>query len=328
MAGSGGLCGIIGSHRRSCAARGQSLEATPSAAWQQRRCGIAYDVSMPSFSRRAFVQAAASLLPASQLALAWDKLSHANLGFQVYTVRNIIDSDPAGVLKQVHDIGYGNIEGTQAVVEKNWDAIQASGLKPVSIHLSMKPTDEQLADAKKKGFQFAVIPYVGVESRGGVDVMKKLAAQFNEAGKRAKDNGLTLCYHNHAFEFEPMNGTRPLDILMGETKPEYVQLEMDIFWVTVAGNDPVQLLKKYSGRVPLLHLKDKEKGVPAKPQYNENVPKDTFKEVGNGTINIPAVLKAASSAGVKQYFVEQDQSPDPIASLRQSYQYLSKHFST
>jgi sugar phosphate isomerase/epimerase len=277
-------------------------------------------------SRRVFLAQAAALFPASQLASAWEKLSNGTLGFQVYTVRNIIDSDPAKVLKEVHDIGFRNIEGTQAVVSKNWDAIEASGLKPVSLHLNMKPTDAELADAKKKGFQYAVIPYVGVPDRGGVDVMKRLAAQFNEAGKRAKDNGLQLCYHNHAFEFEPMNGTRPLDILMGETKPELVKLEMDIFWVTVAGNDPVQLLKKYSGRVPLLHLKDKEKGVPASAQYNENVPKDTFKEVGNGSIDIPAVLKAADAAGVQQYFVEQDQSPDPIASLRQSYQYLNKHF--
>ena len=81
-----------------------------------------------------------------------------------------------------------------------------------------------------------------------------------------------------------------------------------------------------SGRVPLLHLKDKEKNVPEAPQYNENVPASAFKEIGNGSIDIPAVLKAADAAGTKHYFVEQDQTPDPIASLKQSFEYLQKHF--
>jgi sugar phosphate isomerase/epimerase len=88
----------------------------------------------------------------------------------------------------------------------------------------------------------------------------------------------------------------------------------------------VDLLKTYAGRVPLLHLKDKDKSLAATAQYNENVPKETFKEIGNGYIDIPAVLKAADAAGAKHYFVEQDQTPDPIASLKQSYEYLSKQF--
>ena len=113
---------------------------------------------------------------------------------------------------------------------------------------------------------------------------------------------------------------------MENTDKRNVGLEMDVFWVTVAGHDPVDLLGTYAGRVPLLHVKDKAKGIPAAPQFNENVPKQTFKEAGNGSIDIPAVLRAADTAGVKHYFVEQDQTPDPIASLRQSYEYLSKHF--
>jgi sugar phosphate isomerase/epimerase len=281
---------------------------------------------MSSLSRRAFAAKAAALLPAAKLAAGMEKLTQRNLGVQLYTVRNIIASDPAGVLNQIKQIGYAEAEATADTLAKDWAAIQSSGLKPVSVHLNLDPTDEELAGAKSKGFEYAVIPYVPPQKRGGVDVMKKMAASFQKAGERAKSHGLQLCYHNHAFEFEPMGGTMPLDILMGETKPDDVKLEMDIFWVTVAGHDPVQLLKKYSGRVPLLHLKDKKKGQPAKAQYNENVPKDTFKEIGNGSIDIAAVLKAANTAGVRHYFVEQDQSPDPIASLRDSYRYLSVHF--
>jgi sugar phosphate isomerase/epimerase len=281
---------------------------------------------MSSLSRRAFAGKVAALLPAARLASAMAKLTQGNLGVQLYTVRNIMGKDPAAILKQIKEIGYAEVEATADTLSKDWSAIQSSGLKARSVHLSLNPTDEQFADVKSKGFEYAVIPYVPVPDRGGIDVMKKLAASFQKAGERAKAHGLQLCYHNHAFEFKPMNGTMPLDILMGETKPEDVKLEMDVFWVSVAGHDPVELLKKYSGRVPLLHLKDKKKGQPAHAQYNENVPEDTFKEIGNGSVDFPAVLKAADAAGVRHYFVEQDQTPDPIASLRQSYKYLSGHF--
>lgn len=278
-----------------------------------------------SSTRRAFLAQSAAFVAASGLARA-AKLSANNLGVQLYTVRNIIGSDPAKVLAEIKAIGYREIEATLDTLKSAGSAIAQSGLKPVSLHTNMDPTDEQLADAKQRGFTYAVIPYVPQPSRGGVDVMKKMAESFQKSGERAKSHGLQLCYHNHAFEFEPMNGTTPLEVLMSNTDPKLVQLEMDIFWVTVAGHNPVDLLKKYSGRVPLLHVKDKAKGVPEKPQYNESVPKDTFKEAGNGSIDIPAVLKAANQAGVKHYFVEQDQSPDPIASLRQSYDYLKRQF--
>jgi sugar phosphate isomerase/epimerase len=98
---------------------------------------------------------------------------------------------------------------------------------------------------------------------------------------------------------------------------------MDIMWVTVAGADPVSLLKKYGHRVALMHLKNVAPGV--EKRYNEMVPKTAFREVGNGVVDVPAVLKAAADAGVKHYFVEQDQTPgDPVASLRMSFEYLKK----
>ncbi len=261
-------------------------------------------------------------MPIAQLALA-DPLKKNNLGVQLYTVRNILGADPASVLSQIHSIGYAEIEATEGNLKNDWSAIQNSGMKAPSIHLDLDPSDELLADVKSKGFEYAVIPYIAPDKRGGADVIKALADQFQKVAQRAKSHGLTLCYHNHAFEYKDLNGTTGLDIIMQVSD---LNLELDIFWATVAGQNPVDLLKKYHGRVPLLHLKDKEKGVPAETQYNENVPKDAFKEIGNGSIDIPAVLKAANKAGVKHYFVEQDQSPDPIASLKQSYTYLSKHF--
>jgi sugar phosphate isomerase/epimerase len=168
-----------------------------------------------------------------------------------------------------------------------------------------------------------VVPFLRTDR--GPDAVKGFANALDKIGEHAKAQGLTLCYHNHAHDFKPMNGTTPLEMLLNETQKDLVHLEMDIFWVSVAGRDPVALLKQYSGRVPLIHLKDKAPGVPV--QQSENVPASAFKAVGSGTMDIPAVLKAADSAGVKHYFVEQDQTPgNPLASLRKSYSYLKQYF--
>jgi sugar phosphate isomerase/epimerase len=283
-------------------------------------------------TRRGFVAQTAAFASLSKPLVVGDPLRKTNLGFQMYTVRDVISKDPAAVLKAVKDIGFNEIEATDyGNSEAVWDAIKNSGMKPVSVHVNAASFDQdeelktKFADFKKRGFQYVVYPYVAPASRGGADVYKALAAKLNKAGTQAKADGLTLCYHNHAFEFEEMNGTTPLQILMTETQKSTLSLEMDIFWVSVAGHNPVEMLKTYSGRVPLLHLKDKSKDQAV--QFNEKVPANAFKEVGNGSIDIPAVLKAANPAGVKHYFVEQDRTPgDPVESLRQSYQYLSAQF--
>lgn len=285
---------------------------------------------MLASTRRAFLAQTAALLPITQAALsAREALHKNNLGVELYTVRNVIDADPSKTLKAIEDIGYAEVEAVYADLPKIWSALEQTKLKAVSVHVDTKllmaggsQLDDAFGNLRQRGFHYAVFPYLGEPQRGGIDVYKKLAADFNKIGEQASKAGLTFCYHNHAFEFQPMNGTTPLQILLGETDKNLVSWEMDIFWVSVAGHDPVQMLKKYGDRVKLLHLKDKERGFPT--QYNEHVPKSTFKEVGHGSINIPAVLAAAASTQVRHYFVEQDQTPgDPIVSLRESYQYLS-----
>lgn len=263
-----------------------------------------------------------------------EKLSRQNLGVELYTVRNVITKNPEATLRSIEQIGYTEVEATGDNLDQIWPALEKTKLKPVSIHV---PTttfmeggsrlESTMDDVKRRGFEYVVLPYIAPENRGGADMFKHLASTMNKAGEQAKSKGLTLCYHNHAFEFKPVDGSTGLDILMSETQKDLVYLEMDIFWVTVAGHDPVAMLKQYSGRVRLLHLKDKLRG--GAPQFNENVPKDTFKEVGSGSIDIPNVLSAADAADVRHYFVEQDQTPgDPIASLQKSYKYLSSFFDT
>lgn len=284
-------------------------------------------------TRRDLLLRSIAVASASSALLA-EPLKKSNLGVQLYTVRSLLPKDPAGVLKQIKSIGFAEVEATDyGDATDTWKALSQSGLKLASVHMAAeqldKPpgdTDVKMARFKSLGFSYVVFPYVSPKNRGGADVYKTLAGKLNEAGATAKKHGLQLCYHNHAFEFEEMGGVTPLEILLKGTDKDHLALEMDIFWVTVAGHDPIELLKTYSGRVPLLHVKDKAKGVPAKTQYNESVPKDAFKEAGNGSIDIPAVLKAADAAGVKHYFVEQDQTPDALASLQQSYSFLSKQF--
>ncbi len=287
---------------------------------------------MSASSRRAFISQAAALVPLSRAAFAKEPLRSSNLGVQLYTVRNVITKDPAATLQAIEQIGYTEVEATYANLDQIWSALQQTKLKPVSVHVDLaifkeggNRLDTVLADLKQRHFEYVVVPYIPQEERGGMDVFKRLAEMLNKSGERAKANGLSLCYHNHAFEFKPLQGTNGLAVMMHETQKGLVSLEMDIFWVSVAGHDPVQLLKTYSGRVSLLHLKDKARGLAT--QYNENVPPATFKEVGSGSIDIAAVLSEANRAGVRHYFVEQDQTPgDPIASLRESYKYLSSLF--
>jgi sugar phosphate isomerase/epimerase len=286
---------------------------------------------MANFSRREFVIQSAAVLPIGRAAFAMSKLQPSNLGVQLYTVRNVITKNPAATLKAIQSIGYTEVEVTYDNLNQIWPALKQTKLTPVSVHMEEAlfmeggaALDSALKDLKRRGFEYVVSPSLPT-AKGGTDGIKRLAEMLNKAGEQAKRRGLTLCYHNHAHDFQPINGVPALETLLDETQKDLVFLEMDIFWVTEAGHEPAQVLKTHSGRVPLMHLKDRAKGVAT--QFNEDVPKDAFKEAGSGAIDIPAVLRAADAAGVKHYFVEQDQTPgDPIASLRQSYKYLSSLF--
>ncbi|HEY3459147.1 MAG TPA: sugar phosphate isomerase/epimerase, partial [Bryobacteraceae bacterium] len=248
--------------------------------------------------------------------------------------RNIITKNPAEVLRAIQQIGYKEVEAVYASLADIGAALKNSGLKPVSVHLDTalfmeggSKLDDAYAKVKQFGFEYVVLPYIPPAQRGGIDTFKKLADTLNKSGEKANAAGLKLCYHNHAFEFEPLQGTTGFEILMHDTHKNLASLELDIFWASVAGHDPVALLKKFGDRIALLHIKDKKSGFPV--QYNEKVPPDTFREAGNGSIDTPAVLAPAKKSAVRHYFVEQDQTPgSPIDSLRQSYRWLSEHFSS
>ena len=277
-----------------------------------------------------------ALLKSAGLAAAWPAAKLAarqlrTIGVQLYTVRSVLPQKPAETLAAIEAIGYREIEATYAGLDRIWPSIRATHLKAVSVHLDntlMNAGKEDdlaraIEQARKWGFAYAVFPYVPPAERGGLDKFRSLTDKLNRAGEKCRAAGLRFCYHNHAFEFEPMEGTTGFQVMVDRLDKNLCGFELDCFWVSVAGHDPVEMLQKLSGRVPLLHLKDKAPGTPV--MYNETVARAAFKEVGNGVIPWPAVLRAAASAGVEHYFVEQDQTPgDPVDSLRQSFAYLSK----
>ncbi len=288
---------------------------------------------MSRTSRRVFVAQSAALLPVARSLFAYESLRASNLGVQLYTVRSVIGKNPTATLDAIQKIGYTEVEAIYASLNEIWPALKQTSLQPISVHIDESifvkggsELDAALAESKKRDFKYVVVPYIPVQQRGGADMFKRLADMLNKSGEKAKSHGLKLCYHNHAFEYKPIDGKTGLDMLMSDTDKGLVSLELDIFWATIGGHNPVEILQTYSGRIPLLHLKDKARSF-TKIQYNENVPPDTFKEIGSGSIDMPAVLKAADKEGVEHYFVEQDHTPgDPIASLKKSFDYLATQF--
>jgi sugar phosphate isomerase/epimerase len=147
---------------------------------------------------------------------------------------------------------------------------------------------------------------------------------MNKAGEICRKHGVQLCYHHHSFEFDPAGGKRPFDTLVERFDPKLVHFEIDTFWLKIGGEDPAAMLRRLKGRVSLVHLKDIARGTAI--EYNEGkVPREAFKEVGNGELNWPDILKACEETGVRHYIVEQDWWPgDPLESLKQSIAFLRR----
>lgn len=291
-------------------------------------------------NRRHFIRTtAAGTLALSQtgtlLALEADNAYRKNIGIQLYTLRNQLAKDAAGTLKKVAEAGYKQVElygfpKADAMIAGAKDA----GLAIHSSHFewdsAVNPKDAGMSDfsrivdqAAKLGLSHLVIPYLHDGNRKTLDDYKKVAEHSNKAAEIADKAGIRLSYHNHNFEFEPKDGGKSgYDIFIAEFSPK-MMFEIDVFWVKAAGIDPVELIRKLSGRVSQLHLKDLKEGIQT-PNYASGLPADAFQELGDGVIPMEPILVAAKAAGVVHCHVEQDQSPDAMASIAQSIGYLSK----
>jgi sugar phosphate isomerase/epimerase len=253
-------------------------------------------------------------------------------GIQLYTLRDLIGKDPKGIIGKVAMAGYKEVEMFGLSAEQTFFGYSvkdfASLLKqnkitsPSGHYSPEKFLFENGSDDEVKklcdtghlmGHQYIVIPYLTEERRKTIDQYKKLAERITKAAEICKASGLQLAYHNHDFEFADMNGQKGYDILLKETDPAMLKMEMDIYWVVRAGYDPVDIFKANPGRFPMLHVKDMDK---ADGKMNT--------EVGNGSIDFKNILSYSKLAGVKHYYVEQENNyqPDMIGSINKSSSYL------
>jgi sugar phosphate isomerase/epimerase len=285
--------------------------------------------------RRTFLQSsAAGVLFAStkDLAAASAEDWIETIGLQLYTLRDALGKDPAGTLKAVADAGYQQVElygfpNCKPLV----DGAKAAGLAMNSSHFdwdcAVNPKDDAMSDfrkildlAKETGLTDLVIPYLHEANRRTLDDYKKVAENCNKAAALSKEAGIRLAYHNHAFEFEPkQDGRSGFEVFVADFSAD-MGFELDVFWVKVGGVEPVGLIEKLAGRVTQLHLKDLKDGIDV-PDFG-SLPHDAFKELGAGVIPMPPILAAARKAGVFHCHVEQDHSPDALASIRQSAKFL------
>ncbi len=240
------------------------------------------------------------------------------VGLQLYTVRDLMKADLPGTLRKVAQIGYKEVEfagyygRTPAQIRA---LLKQNGLTSPSSHIGLdileKDSVRAFADAKAIGHQWVTMPYIPEERRKTVDDWNKIIDLLNQLGPQAKAAGLRLAYHNHDFEIRPVNGVRPLDMMLDKTDPSLVDFEMDLYWVVFGGGDPLDFFNRHPKRFAMVHVKDS-----AGPPDNKMV------DVGKGTIDFPKIFAQSDKAGIKHYFVEHDQPADPIATIRNSYNYL------
>ena len=162
------------------------------------------------------------------------------------------------------------------------------------------------------GQKYMVMAYLQ-ESERSMEHYKALPEMLNTAGSVCKEAGIQLCYHNHDFEFVEMKGMVPMYHILDNTDPELVKMELDFYWITKAGYDPLAFFEKYPGRIPLWHIKDMA-----------DTAEQEFTEVGNGTIDFATIFANKDKSGMKHFFVEQDQSDDPLKSIEISYKSVSQ----
>jgi len=279
-------------------------------------------------SRRTFLERAAALAAAagattgvprmlSALATRADRLDR--IGVQLYTVRSEMAKDVEATLARVAAIGYQEVEFAgyfnrePAALRGILDKL---GLTAPSTHVGLGALENQweasAATAKVLGHRWVIVASVG--ERGAFDSVasiKALAARFNAVGRKARDAGLRYGYHNHSTEFHVVEGAVPLEILLAETDPSLVDFEMDVYWVTQGGGDPLGLIAKFPGRFHLVHAKD-----------SGGAPAHEMRDVGSGTIDWKKFFAQRRKAGVEHVFVEHDQPKEPFGSITASCAYL------
>lgn len=249
----------------------------------------------------------------SEITVAQKKLYNEPLGIAPYTFRRGFANNVAATLDTIQKMGFTMIEGGGGRMnpEEYKKLCDERGLTIPSFGASYdmvaNKTDSVIWRAKIFGAKYVMVSWLPhVTGSFNFDNAKKAVDDFNRAGKILKENGVTLCYHAHGYEFQPYEKGTLLDYMMINTNPDYVSYEMDIFWIWFGGGDPVELLNKYGSRWKLMHIKDMKKGT--KKDLTGLTSPENDVPLGTGELDIPLILKTAKKIGIHYYFIEEESS--------------------
>lgn len=249
-----------------------------------------------------------------------------SVGLQLYSFRNEFKTDVPGTLQKIGEMGIRQIEGggTYGLSMDAYQLLLAKNkLVMVSVGADFKQLDSNIqsvvTNAKAFGARYVMCAWVPHKESFTIADADKAIAVFNKAGKVLKENGITFCYHAHGYEFGAYNNGTMFDYMASKMDPAFANFEMDVFWVKQPGQDPVALLKKYPGRFPLMHLKDRKPGTP--DSQDGRAPDETNVVLGAGDVGIAAIMKVAKQYGVKYFFIE-DESPRSMEQVPQSLEFL------
>jgi sugar phosphate isomerase/epimerase len=238
------------------------------------------------------------------------------LGLQLYSMRFEFKKDVLRTLDEVKHFGFREVElaGTYGYAPEAFlKELTARGLKPVStiVDFALLKNDiaKVIAEAKTLGVQYVGCGWIPHKRPFNMSNVDEAATVFNAAGEKLKAAGLKFFYHPHGYEFQPTATGTLMDDLAAKCKPEFVYFELDVFWATHAGQDPVKLLEKYPKRFVLMHVKDLRKDVAG--DLTGGAKDDTSVAIGQGKVNWAAVMKAAKRAGIKHYFIEDEAETAP-----------------
>ena len=255
-----------------------------------------------------------SLAPAAE---ATGGRSLDSIGVQLYTVRNLKEKDFEGTLEAVAEIGFHQVEffdyfGREPRQVR--DLLDRLGLETPAAHYSWPALkdnpDAVIETALAVGHRYVLLAWLPPEDRSSIAQYQELAALCNEVGKACTSAGLQFAYHNHDFEFRPIDGQVPFDLLLSETDPDHVEFEIDLYWIIKGGCDPLDYFQTHPGRFTLCHVKDMAEG-------------GGMADVGAGRIDFAAIFAKSRRAGLKYFFVEHDEPSDPLASIATSFNYLN-----
>lgn len=260
----------------------------------------------------------------------------ARVGLQLYTVRGEMKKDFEGTLEKVASTGYKEVEFAGYYDRSPKDVralLDKDGLAAPSTHIAYPIIENKLPEtidaAHVIGHKFIVCPWIDEKQRNA-DGWKSAAELFNKAGEACEKAGIQFAYHNHSFEFAPVEGLEgklAYDYLLGATDAKLVKMEMDLCWISVAGKDPLDYFKKYPGRFPMVHVKDYVNDPNSTSSYAGATGSVSFKgrleDVGKGSIDFKRVFADSAKGGIKHYFVENDDAKQPFEDIKISYDYLA-----